>query len=229
MWDCCRWQPGTTRATPTAAEVEAACAAVAELHRAWSKVSERGPCPGVRNRLRILVENETLLRAGSNALPPVSPRLDPLLRRAVSVVAGLAPNAVSKLEPWAERMFVLQPCVRDLRGEHVLFEAERVTGIIDFGAMAIDSHAVDLARLLVDYAGADDTLFEAGLSAYRRCVDAFDVSDELVFLLARSGAICSVLGWLVRLIVRREPVYEEVSITSRLTRLTTHIEQITWF
>lgn len=214
---------------PTPAEIEVACEAVWRLHEVWAASAEVGPCPGVRNRLRILKENEPLLHAGSDALPPIAPQLDPLLCRTVSVASRLAPQAADALQLWAHRNFVLHPCIRDLRAEHILFDENRVAGVIDFGAIGVDSPAVDLARLLDDYAVANGSLFATGLAAYRRACDMFDVPDELVLLLARSGAVCSLLGWLVRLVVRREPISDTASIASRLARLLVRVEQIQRF
>jgi homoserine kinase type II len=226
LWDCYEWKPGAPRMAPTAAEVEAACEAVARLHEVWAGSSQVGPCPGVENRLRILAENEPLLRAGPDSLPPVSPQLDPLLRRALLAAQRLAPQAVGALRQWASGQFTLQPCVRDLRADHVLFEGDRVAGIIDFGAMAVDSPAVDLARLLGDYAPASEPLFGAGLRAYRHARGAFDAPDEFVRHLADSGAVCSLLGWLVRLVARRESVFGPALIASRLARLVERAERI---
>jgi homoserine kinase type II len=148
----------------------------------------------------------------------VSPELDPLLRHAVGVAARAAPRAVEALRVWEHREFLLHPCVRDLRGEHVLLSAGVVTGIIDYGAAAVDHAATDLARLLPDFAG-DTSLFAAGLNAYRAARPAFDAPDDFVRLLADTGAVCSVLGWLVRLVMRREPVADEGAIASRVTQL----------
>jgi homoserine kinase type II len=166
------------------------------------------------------------LHAGPNALPSIAPELDPLLCRAVSVARRFAPQVASALQSWEHRTFAIQPCVRDLRAEHVLFEENRVAGIIDFGAMALDSPAVDLARLLGDYAHANDEIFRAGLTAYRINRGAFDVPDELIRLLAHSGAVCSILGWLVRLLARRDSVFDVGLIRSRLARLIGRVEQI---
>src|SRR5262249_49484120 len=149
-------------------DVKTACEELARLHDAWSGETQRGPCPGVQTRMRALVENEPLLRTGVEMFPPVSLTLDPLLRRAVAVAARVAPLALQALQPWKQRELTLQPCVRDLRGEHVLFDDGRVGGIIDFGAMAVDHPAVDLARFLGDVARSDDSLFAAGLNAYRK-------------------------------------------------------------
>jgi homoserine kinase type II len=223
VWECCRWQPGAPRPAPSVAEVEAACEAVAELHRAWSAEALRGPCPGVLNRLRILAEAEPFLRAGE--LPPVDPHLDPLLRRGLSVAARVAPALTRELTVWEDREFTLQPCVRDLRGEHVLFESDRVAGVVDYGAAAVDHPAVDLARLFIDFA-PDEPRRAAGLNAYRRACGGFDTPDEFVQVLNRGGIVCSVLGWLQRLAVRREPVSDVASTLARLAQLVTLVEKV---
>jgi homoserine kinase type II len=225
VWDCCRWVVGEPRADPSGAELAAACAAVARLHAVWAAgSSRRSPCPGVRNRLRILAENDPLLRAGPGALAPVDPILDPLLRRAVEVCRPRAARAARALQPWAQRALVLHPCVRDLRGEHVLFAGAHVGGVIDFGAAAVDHAAVDLARLLGDFAPVHGDRFAAGVGAYRSARPAFDAPDEFVRVLADTGAVCSVLGWLVRFVVNREPVSGAASGAARLARLLEHVE-----
>jgi homoserine kinase type II len=229
VWDCCRWVPGEPRAFPTVAEVETACEAVARLHAVWATEAERGPCPGVRNRLRILAETEPLLRAGPSALPAVDPHLDPLLRRAVEVVALCAPRAARSLEPWAPRSFRLHPCVRDLRCAHVLFRTDQVSGVIDFGAVAVDHAAVDLARLLGDYAPADEARFAAAMRAYRSARPSFDAPDEFVRVFAGTGASCSLLGWLVRLVLNREPVVDVAALSSRLAYWLARIEELPRF
>lgn len=225
VWDCCRWQPGEPRAAPTLAEVEAAFKAVAGIHLAWEAESRRGPSPGVQNRLRILAENEPLLAAGPGGLPPVAPDLDPLLHRALAAVARVAPTIRSDLEAWAQSEFDLQPCVRDLRAEHVLFESGRVAGVIDFGAMGVDSPAFDLARLLLDW-GASGPLAGVALAAYRRISPYFDAPDEFVRALAAASATCSALGWLARLAVRRESVGHPAAAASRLAALIERVEQL---
>ena len=224
VWDCCRWVSGAPCSAPGTAEVTTACIAVAQLHTSWGNKTSYGPCPGVLNRLRILTETEPLVRAGPDALPPVSPDLDPILQHALSVVARVAPTAAKELRPWEHRSFVLQPSVRDLRADHVFFDADRVSGIIDSGAMAADHPAVDLARLLGDYAGIDDGLFRVGMNAYRGTNHTFEPSDEFVQLLARTGAACSVLGWLVRLVLRREPVRDPRATAARLAALVARVD-----
>ncbi len=231
VWDACRWLPGTPCEVPTVAEVRAACTAVAQIHLCWPALEDRRPCRGVVARLAILTDHRALLDDWNHTLPPFVPELDPLLRRAVQEVLRVADSATAVLRSWAAWPLPVRPCVRDLRGEHVLFEAERVTGIVDYGAMAVDHPAVDLARLLDDYASSDDNLFGEGLDAYRKegAPLSLEVPDKFVRLLANTGAVCSILGWLVRFFVRREPVLRPAATAVRLWELLARVEHITHF
>ncbi len=220
LWDAQQWMPGEPRAAPSQHESRAACEAVARLHLCWPTV-ERAPCRGIAARLQMLTEHRALWEG---PLPPVAPELDSLIRRAQDAVARVANASLAALRPWAAWQLDARPCVRDLRGEHVLFEGDRVSGLIDFGATALDHVAVDLARLLDDYAAADENVFRAGLDAYRAAGGPLDSPDELVRLLVRTGRVCSVVGWLVRFFVRREPVSRPRATAERLAHLLRRIE-----
>jgi hypothetical protein len=95
--------------------------------------------------------------------------------------------------------------------------------------MAVDHPAVDLARFLDDAGGSDTARFAAGVNAYRTARPAFDATDDFVLLLARTGAVCSVLGWLVRLAVRREPPADPPAAAARLAFLLSRLLLLTHF
>jgi Ser/Thr protein kinase RdoA (MazF antagonist) len=223
-WDVTRWMPGEPRESPSVAEVEAACAAVARLHATWRTSATHEPCPGVLNRLRVL--RDWLARPVIRVVPRhVAPDLRSLFQRSVELVASAGPSAIRDLEPWETVRVPVQTCVRDLRGEHVLFRDGEVAGIVDFGAMAPDYPGVDLARLLADFAGANDTQFRAGLNAYRVAGGTLAEPDDFVRLLEQSGVSCSVVGWLVRLSSgsKVEPVAP--AIRDRLEQLLGRLER----
>jgi Ser/Thr protein kinase RdoA (MazF antagonist) len=85
---------------------------------------------------------------------------------------AMARSAVPWLLPAlrdASRLHVsLQPCLRDARPEHFLFDGDRLSGLIDFGAMGIDCVATDLARLLGEWGIEPAPLPYGILAAYDR-------------------------------------------------------------
>ena len=222
IWDATQWMPGASRIAPSPNEVEAACTAIARLHRAWSPFARRAICPGVSNRLRVL-RNWLAKPIVPETNIGLSPNLNSLLKQAASAVRIAAPSAVQSLEPWESSAFRVQPCVRDLRGEHVLFIGDAVSGIVDFGALAEDHPATDLSRVLGDFASGNEALFEIGLISYRRAGGELIEGDEFVRILARTGTLCSLIMWLIHLCIQRR-TYPETSVVE--TRLDTLIRRI---
>jgi len=196
-WDAEQWMPGMPQESLTGKEIEAVGAAIAQLHAAWRPERTSAVCRGVSNRLRLLRE----WHSGQPAIPApycFSPELNSLFRRALELVGKLAPTAIRELETWEGQALDMQPCVRDLRLEHVLFEAGQVSGIVDYGAMALDHPAVDLARFLGECSGDPWENCRDGLRAYRSANGQFDMPDEFVMQLAKSGALGSAIIWLRR-------------------------------
>jgi hypothetical protein len=105
----------------------------------------------------------------------------------------------------------------------VLFTGVSVTGIVDFGAMDVDSPAIDLARLLGDFAGENDELWTSGFRAYQDAGGNLDVPPEFIRQLDRAGAVCSILGWFRRF-SQGFQAFQRDAITRRLEQLVTRIE-----
>ena len=90
----------------------------------------------------------------------------------------------------------IRPCIRDVHREHVLFQDDRVTGIIDFGSMQPDNVSCDIARLLGSMAGDETELWRLGLTAYERLTPLTDPERLLVKAYDESGVLLSGLNWL---------------------------------
>ena len=218
VWDATDWMLGAPFEAPNQVEVEVACMAIAQLHAIWHNDSPPMPCRGVTNRLRVLRD-----WLAAPIAPVVShsfaPNVNSLLRQLVESVNRLGPAAATALEVWENRPVAVKPCVRDLRGEHVLFTNARVTGIVDYGAMAEDCPAVDLARFLGDVAGNNESRFTAGLRAYRDSGGELDVPDDFVRQLDWGGALGSAIIWINRLSRERRAYPDVTSVENRLALL----------
>ena len=67
--------------------------------------------------------------------------------RWLSLARSAAPHVGELLGRVSRSVLDLQPCLRDARPDHFLFEGGRLSGIVDFGAMGVDCVAGDLSRL----------------------------------------------------------------------------------
>jgi homoserine kinase type II len=103
---------------------------------------------------------------------------------------------VAQLRPEASSAIPLQPVIRDARPAHFLFTGDRLTGLVDFGAMGLESPAADLARLIGEWIGPDLAGRSAALDAYTavRPIDASEARHIDVF--ADSGAWLGPARWI---------------------------------
>ena len=171
-WELSPWMPGTADhgVPPTPAHLGAMFAALASVHRALATGPGPGPglSPGLVARgaeLARLIAGEfaslaaVLNRAGTDPNVPTA-------RRWLALARAAAPGVVVPIVRAADRPIDLQPCLRDARPDHFLFGGDRLTGLVDFGAMGVDSIAADLARLLGEATGGDARTRRFALEAY---------------------------------------------------------------
>ncbi|HWE39782.1 MAG TPA: phosphotransferase [Isosphaeraceae bacterium] len=170
LWEVAPWLPGAPDLgrPPDPARLRSGFAALAALHRAWEPERTTGASPGLARRL---AEIDAWLRGGFDDLDRALDRAGPdpcrePARRWLDLARRLAPRVGESIRPAAASILDLQPCLRDVRGEHLLFEGDRLTGLVDFGAMGVDAVAGDLARLLDDWVGPDPKARSEGLTAY---------------------------------------------------------------
>lgn len=226
-WDLTRWMPGAAdfRANPTPARLANACAALAQLHRAWATFAPTfAPCPAVHRRLHVLADWRQMRPKFASPSACGHPDLDELIRGAAAAAVRLAEPAERALLLWENRPVTIQPCLCDIRHDHVLFTGDAVTGAIDYGAMKEDNVAVDLARLLGDLEGDDEERFTAGLNAYRGAGGPADPHPGLVRLLDRTGVLCGVVVWLARLAVEGRNYLDPAAVVARLRQLMTRLD-----
>ena len=96
----------------------------------------------------------------------VWPEFGPMARCFIATLPRILPRAMGRLEPLATVSLNLQPCLRDIWHDHVLFTGDKVTGMIDFGAVDIDTPATDIARLVGSLVGDDAAGWQSGIAAY---------------------------------------------------------------
>jgi Ser/Thr protein kinase RdoA (MazF antagonist) len=231
-WDVTSWMKGRAdfESSPSQERLRNACAALAQLHAAWAtRATAQGPCPAVQRRLARLREWEGLLESGWQ--PAFAACDDPTLRywseRAYSCLPRFLESSRQRLHAWANVAVPIQPCLCDVWHDHVLFEGDRVTGIVDYGSVKPDHVAVDLARLLGSLIGDDAERRPAGLEAYRAAGGMLSPrADELIGVLDCTGTVLGAANWLRWLFLERR-AYEDLSqVARRLHALVARME--TW-
>jgi Ser/Thr protein kinase RdoA (MazF antagonist) len=232
VWELTQWLTGRADFAehPRAARLEAACEALARLHRAWEAFTTPAePCPAVRRRLQVLADWQDLLASGWRPRPSADPCLDPVGPLAERAWRGLPTwlQTVSRsLGPWVDFRSPVQPCLCDLWHDHLLYEGDRLVGLVDYGAVKADLVAVDLSRMLGSLVGDDLQGWELGLRSYRRVRDLDGNQERLARVLDRTGVILGITNWLRWLYHENRPYEDLTTIARRMEHLLRRIE--TW-
>lgn len=234
LWELTNWLPGKPmRVGPAGArDILPAMEALASFHNAAESVpaistSSRGVSPGLQNRLRAIVDWQT---RGWDTTPSVystdkwpeinvSRLLDCFQRHAAELQRALTNGCRISVN--------LQPVIRDARHEHILLTSNRVTGLVDFGAMRIETVACDVARLLQT---ATETCggrwWNEGVEAYRNKRVLSDAELQLVPIFAQSGLLLGGLNWLKWLFLDGRQFEDRIAVTRRVNTIIEQLERL---
>jgi Ser/Thr protein kinase RdoA (MazF antagonist) len=212
LWDLTPWLPGEpyNRNRPNLQRRLAAMRCLAQFHLSASSHTTPTllPAPGLLNRREILRELRTgrLEQLRQAVYEKPASELRSLAEAMLVQIERRLPPTLDELEEAAVTPLSLQWCIRDVKCDHILFMGEQVTGLIDFGAAAIDSVAGDVARLAGSMVGDDRLSWAPVVEAYseirplspdERCaIDCYD----------RGGTVASAANW-IRWLFKENRVY----------------------
>ncbi|MFL5241464.1 MAG: phosphotransferase [Gemmataceae bacterium] len=228
-WEVTSWMPGRPdfKEVPSRLKLRQAASALARLHRSWLDFPfDTGPCPAVHRRLSCLRAWVEKTRSGwrPTAWDPGSAGILPLAEQAKRLLERWTPRLAPLLEPWTERPLPLQMCVCDIWHDHLLFEGEILTGLIDFGSIKRDHVAVDLSRMLGSLVGDSSDQWQEALTSYTRIRPLTDAEAALINVLDRSGAVLAIANWLTWLYWDRRPFDNYSAVQERLAAFIGRVE-----
>ncbi len=230
-WDLQSWLPGRAdfHDRPSNPRLATALTALAQLHLAWRPAEQTcAPAGAVLRRLTALTQwdreqfallTQHVLRIGADPAATVARQALELLRRWLR-------QARLALEPWASRSFPLQPCLCDIWHDHVLFDGDRVMGIVDYGGIRErETVSADLARLLGSLVGDDPLKYKHSLPAYETVRPLTAAERALIPILEGTGVVVAVgrlIEWLGSDRLRAEHVS---GATERLEKLVQRMQR----
>lgn len=231
-WQLEPWKPGTAdfHDKPSRDKLAAAMRVLAEWHRAaatfiprdneceWFRCEAEATSPAVHERLEKLhTWMSGRLRRLEQAVDvaPADPMRD-LTRDVIRNVNQHAPRIANELRRLTTHHYRLQPCLRDIWHDHVLFSGSEVTGIIDPSACRLENIATDLARLLGSLVEDDTQSWNFAVETYHQCNPLFDAEWELMRTLDRSTVLLSGLYWADRKYLRGVQFRDETAVLDRL-------------
>ncbi|MCH7988356.1 MAG: phosphotransferase [Planctomycetes bacterium] len=240
FWQLEPWMPGAAdfHDNPSDVRLAETMACLARWHRAaslfspqpeereWFFCKSNAHSPAVIERLEMIrewTEGKSLLLKQA-----MSRSGDPLFREVAEEIVQrfdrLAPSLTRQMEAAVRVPFELQPCLRDIWHDHVLFSGDEVTGLIDASACRGENVAADLSRLLGSFVGDDRSRWDFALEEYARHRPLSVDEEGLVVVLDRSGVLLSGMTWLDRYFLQRERFGNEPAILERLETIFKRLE-----
>jgi Ser/Thr protein kinase RdoA (MazF antagonist) len=215
-WQLEPWLPGRAdfSSRPNDSRLSEALQSLARLHIAMARFEPRGtdaswffshsamPAPAVVERIERLegwsdeklallcsrIEQGREISAGFNAA-------------ASAILAGFRRHSTTigtELRSAGRLHVRLQPCLRDVWHDHLLFEGDTVTGIIDPAAARSDTVAADISRLVGSLVADERRRWDVAIDAYQSVRPLTSDELTLVGVLDRSGTLLSGMTWLAR-------------------------------
>ncbi len=229
LWDLTTWMPGQADFgdNPTLLRLRAACTALARLHQAWAACAgPPRPCPALFRRLDRLHDWQQLVRSGWRPDYTKQPALLAApAHRALTLVERHLPTVSQLVNRWSGSVVPVQPCLCDIWHDHVLFEGDTVSGLIDYGSIKIDHVAVDLARLLGSFVGDDPDGWRVGLEVYRSVRPLSAKEVELAQALDQTGTVLALANWLTWLYRERRSFDNAAAVAQRLEMVVLRVER----
>ena len=231
FWELAPWMPGKAdfHENPDPQRLKNVMEVVAQLHRVAQAANPR--CHALsptllsrRDQLQRLVACDADQLAAAvehHASQPLQNRG----RRLLAQFRSRAPATAAKIDEATKiKGIPLFPVIRDLWHDHILFTDDEVTGIVDFGALRVDSAACDLSRLLGSLIGNDKGKNRFALDAYQ-AVRHFSWEERfLAEALDEANVILAGLNWLQWICVEGRTFPSTSAVLARLDEILLRLE-----
>ncbi len=250
FWQLEPWLPGVAdfSSDPSDARLRNAMTVLAQWHEAaarfepresettWFKSFAAANSPTVADRLdrverfqKLDVAKLRQLLEQTSPLPLWEAEFGELVdvsRRILDRFQLAADRVAEELSSYRHLRFRLHPCLRDVWHDHVLFEGDQVTGLIDPSAARSETPATDLARLLGSLLGDDNNRWEVAIAAYRSVRPLSDREATLARVIDQSTVLLSGLTWLERLFVHRLSYSNPPRVLDRLRQIASRLDRL---
>ena len=234
QWELADWCPGAAdyHRDPRPEKLHAAMHTLARIHLAaveFISTAGRGgaiiaPAPSLARRqarAQALLSGEiaAIGAAVLQAQAGSGDELRSLAPVALTLIEQTLPAIARQLAAWQSTPLPLQWRLGDVHHDHILFTSDRVTGVIDFGAAAVDAPAGDVSRLLGSLVDDDRAAWRDGLAAYEQVRPLSQTERDAARLFAASGTVLAAANWLHWLLVEPPPAADPLNRPAALDRL----------
>ncbi len=222
-WELSVWAPGlaTYSQDPNPQRLQSAIETLARFHQATAQFHlDFSPSPNLTNVIRRLKGFEQSVteiddRGNKRAVVLNSEDWHFFITSGRKIVT----ETLQQFSLFAGAVFPIQPVIRDIRDEHLFFEGDQVCGIIDFGAMQIDTVACDLSRMFGSLIGNDPVPLQRAQEEYCQIRPLSDQEMRLIQPLIVAGNLIGILNWLQWLVIDNREFDSMEDVKARVGQL----------
>ena len=240
LWELTPWLPGRADywSDRRPERLSDALLNLARFHRASESFPERltdfeafvsvssltkRPSPGIAERKSLaarlhsgyLAELREAIASNSSAIPELVQPAVEFLQRATPHLHWLE----QRLDEASRLRVSLQPCLRDVWHDHVLFIGDRVSGMVDVGSMRMENVAGDVSRLLESLCGNDVQNWSIGMAAYEAVRPLSTDEHLLVDAFRSSQLLLAGVKWVEWVFVERRSFADPTTVVRRMEHI----------
>ncbi len=240
LWQVEPWLDGTTKDknSLTTTERQSMMQTLAKLHLASSQYvaldagqewfgTRHTTVPAIRERLSLTRKwNDARIQKCCDALEFAPVDIRDLSKLILELYRQYSLSIAGELQQLSNVICPLFPCWRDLWRDHVLFENEKVTGLIDASATRFDHVGTDLSRLLGSFFEDDKEQWKLALEEYSEVRQLTATDLAIINALDRSSVLLSGMTWVNRWEQRRISESKIASVVERLVVIERRMSQL---
>jgi Ser/Thr protein kinase RdoA (MazF antagonist) len=239
-WQLEQWKPGVAdfHRIPSALRLNAGMHTLARWHLSaerhvpaataaqWFQRSAADPSPAIGERITIILQiQEPILQGMATAIATAKPTaIRDQTHRILKLIERRLTQAHRELLAMRDIKVRLQPCLRDVWHDHLLFSGDAVTGLIDPSACRRENVACDLSRLVGSLVGDDRGRWSLALTEYQRYRELSVSELKLIEVLDHSGVLLSGWTWLQWIYVENRSFPDLIAVGQRLSSILRRLE-----
>jgi Ser/Thr protein kinase RdoA (MazF antagonist) len=227
-WELSLWMSGNPIAETEINDdqLRAAARALAEFHNTTSSLSQQQRAsPAIEFRCTMIDRLWATQLEQLQATQDLSGVVDTGIKKMLLQQFRYQAHALRQQLELVRSVPVLQiPIFGDIWSDHVLFNNDEVSAILDFGAMKVESPCLDIARLFGSYADYSAEALRRGISYYSEFRELNDLELGLIELYDRGYVLLAGIQWLIWVELEQRVFVDNEAVRQRLQRLVRRCE-----
>ncbi len=228
LWELATWMPGSANfnQNPDWGKLTSAIEAIARFHAAAAiGDTQLGTSPAVAERMQLLGSLPVRMPALRQAVGTISDvALRNVAAKALDLVRLRATSCLNEGMKYRDRFLLMQPVIRDIWHDHLLFVDDKLSGIIDYGAMRVDSVCCDWARVIASLRIERKIPWDNSFEILRQKVGLSEVDIAMIRWLSECGTMLGVANWIEWLFVEGHEFHDRNSAIERFRVLCGQLE-----